>query len=141
MAMPSPAVAAQNWSTGMQNATQKITQGVNAVTVAPTSLAAQAVDRMVAGIQRAAATGKIQAALQAVSLTDWKEAMLNKGVPRIAQGATAAKGKMQAFLTQFLPHIQAGLAQIDSTMPRGELEQNINRAVAMMRHNASFRKT
>jgi len=141
MPMPSPSVAAQSWQNGMQNATQRIQAGINAVTVSPTQQAAASVDRMVAGIQRAAASGKIQAALQAVTLTDWKDAMLTKGVPRIAQGAAAAKPKMQAFLTSFLPHVSAGMQQMESNMPRGELEQNIARANFMMRHNALFRKS
>ncbi len=141
MPMPSPAVAAQSWQNGMQNATQRIQAGVNNVTVAPTQVAAAAADRMLAGIQRAVSSGKWQASLQAVSLQDWKQAMLDKGVNRIAQGAAAAKPKMQAFLSQFLPYVQQGVQQLDATMPRGDTEQNINRAIFMMRHNAAFRKS
>lgn len=138
--MPTAAQAAQNWQNGMQNSTQRITAGVNAVTVAPTQLAAAAADRMLAGIQRAVSSGKWQAGLQSVSLQDWKSAMLDKGVNRIASGAAAAKGKMQSFLSQFLPYVAAGVQQMDATMPRGDTEQNINRAVFMMRYNAQFRK-
>lgn len=139
MAMPTPQAAAQSWANGMQNSTQKITAGVNAVTQSPTASAANAVDRMVAGIQRAAASGKIQAALNAVSLQDWKDAMINKGVPRVAGGAVAAKPKMQNFLQQFLPYLASGVSQLNSTQPRGELEQNIQRSVFMQRYNAAFK--
>lgn len=141
MTMPTPQAAANSWANGMSNATEKIKAGVNAVTQSPTAAAAAAVDRMVAGIQKAAASGKIQASLLAVSTQDWKDAMLNKGVPRVASGAQAAKPKMQAFLQQFLPYLQSGVQQIDATMPRGDLETNIQRAALMMRHNAQFRKT
>lgn len=141
MAMSTPAQAAAAWQTGMQNSTQKIQAGVNAVTVAPTQAAAAAADRMLAGIQRAVSSGKWQASLQAVSLQDWKTAMLDKGVNRIATGAAAAKNKVQAFLTQFLPYVAQGKQQLDATMPRGDLEQNIARAAYMMRHNAQFRKS
>lgn len=135
------AQAAAAWQSGMQNSTQRITAGVNAVTVAPTQLAAAAADRMVAGIMRAVQSGKWQAGLQAVSLQDWKSAMLDKGVNRIASGAAAAKGKFQTFMSQFLPYVQQGVQAMDSTMPRGDLEQNIARATYMMRHNAAFRKS
>ena len=140
MAMATPAQAAQAWQTGMQNSTQKITAGVNNVTVAPTQLAAAAADRMLMGIQRAVQSGKWQAGLQAVSLQDWKSAMLDKGVNRIASGAAAARGKVQAFLQAFLPYVAQGVQQMDATMPRGDLEQNIARATFMMRYNAQFRQ-
>jgi len=141
MPTPSPMQAASNWVNGMQNATQKMTAGVAAVTVSPTSLAAQAVDRMVAGIQAAAASGKIAAALNSVSLQDWQSAMTTKGIPRVAQGATNAKSKMQNFLQQFLPYLQAGVQQMNASTPRGSLEQNIARANFMMRYNAQFRQS
>lgn len=140
MAMPSPQTAANNWATNMGAATQRITNGVNAVTQSPTAAAANAVDRMVAGIQRAAASGKIQAGLNRVTLQEWKDAMINKGVPRIAGGAQAAKPRMQAFLAGFLPHLQSGIQQLDTQLPRGDIEQNIQRAAFMARWNATYRK-
>jgi hypothetical protein len=136
----SPTQAASNWANGMANSSQKLTAGINAVTVSPTSLAAGRIDAMVAGIQRAAASGKIAAGLNAVSLQEWQQAMLTKGVPRVAAGAQAAKNKVQAFFTQFLPYLQQGVQALQAT-PRGDLETNIARAAAMMRHNAQFRYT
>lgn len=141
MTMPSPATAATNWANGMSNATAKITAGVNAVSVAPTQLAAQAANRMLAGIQAAVSSGKWQARLQAVTLQDWQQAMLNKGVPRVASGAQAAKPKFQTFLQQFLPYLQTGVQQMNAQQPRGDLEANIARATFMMRYNASFKQT
>lgn len=138
MPMPSPATVAANWQRGMANSSEKLKQGIQAVTQSPTAKAAQRIDAMVAGVQRAAASGKTAAALNAVSTEDWKKAMLEKGVPRVAAGASAAQPKFQAFMSRFLPHLQSGLAQLES-MPRGDLETNINRANAMMRHNAQFR--
>lgn len=132
------AQAAVSWATGMANSSQKLTAGVQAVTVSPTSQAAQAVDRMVAGIQRAAAEGRIQAGLNAVSLQDWQQAMITKGIPRIASQAQLAKTKVQNFMQQFLPYLQQGVQNL-SSMPRGDLEQNLQRANAMARHNAAFR--
>jgi hypothetical protein len=130
--------AASNWANGMSNSSQKLTAGVQAVTVSPTSLAAGRIDAMVAGIQRAATSGKIAAGLNSVSLQDWQQAMLTKGVPRVAAGAQAAKSKVQSFFTQFLPYLQQGVQQLAAT-PRGDLETNIARAAAMMRHNSQFR--
>lgn len=138
MAMPSATQAATNWKNGMSNSGTKLTAGVNAVTQSPTAKAAQAVDRMVAGIQRAAQSGKIAAALNAVSLQDWKDAMINKGVPRVAAGASAAVPRVQAFFQQFLPYLAAGVQQLES-QPRGDLETNIARSAFMQRYNAAFK--
>lgn len=138
--MPSAATVAQNWQRGMANSSEKLKQGIQNVTQSPTAKAANRIDAMVAGVQRAAASGKTQAALNAVTLEDWKKAMLDKGVGRVAAGAAASVPKFQAFMQKFLPHLQSGLAQLDS-MPRGDLEANINRANAMMRHNAQFRNS
>jgi hypothetical protein len=65
--------------------------------------------------------------------------MLEKGIGRVASGAQAAKSKMQDFFTDFIPHLEAGVRELQ-TMPRGDLEANIARANAMMRHNAKFRR-
>lgn len=140
-AMPNAAQAATNWVNGMTNSGDKLRAGVNAVTQSPTQLAAAAADRMLAGIQRSITSGKWQNSLNNVTLQQWKDAMLNKGVPRVAQGATAAKGKFQAFLNDFLPYLASGQQQLNSTMPRGDLETNIGRSAWMARYNAQFRKT
>lgn len=131
----SPATAAANWSTGMAGAGTKMTAGVNAVTEAPSTAAIAAIPRMVQGIQAAAASGKIEAGLRRVTLQQWQQAMIQKGVARVSAGATAAKPKMQNFFTQFLPYLQQGVQQLP---PRGDINQNIQRAVSMMQHNAGF---
>jgi len=140
MPMPNAATIAQNWANGMGAAGEKIRAGIQAVNESPTAKAARRVDAMIAGMQRAAAEGKIQRGLEAVSLEDWKRAALDKGISRIAGGAQTAKPKVQEFFQEFIPHLQAGLQALEA-MPRGDVEQNINRATAMMRHNAKFRKS
>ena len=131
-----PAQAATNWQNGMANSSAKLTAGVQAVTEAPSVAAIAAIPRMVQGIQAAAADGRIQAGLQRVTLQQWQNAMIQKGVTRIAAGAQAAKPKMQNFFTQFLPFLATGVAQLP---PRGDINQNIARAVNMMQYNATFK--
>jgi hypothetical protein len=140
MAMPTAQQASQAWQRGLQGATEKIKQGVMAVTVAPTQLAAAQQNAYLQGVQRAVDSGKYAAGLRRVSLTDWQNATITKGVGRIASGATAALPKFESFMNQFLPHLQAGVNALQN-MPRGDLNQNIARAVAMIEHNARFRRT
>lgn len=137
--MPSPSVAAKNWQQNLTNATTKITQGVQAVQVAPTALAAQAADKYAAGVQQAVATGKYQNGLMGVSLQSWQQSMINKGVPRIASGASAALDKTTKAFTSLYAHIQSGLAQLES-MPRGGLDNNLARGNAFARYMATYKK-
>lgn len=140
MATPTAAQVADNWQRGMQNSTERLKAGINAVDVAPTAKAAAAVDRQVQGVIAAAQSGKTQRALQAVSLQDWKDAMLKKGVARVAQGAAAATPKFQSFMTKFLPYLKQGQDKVNS-MPNATLEDRIQRMVAMVRHNSEFTNT
>lgn len=130
-----PATAAQNWQTGMANSSAKMTAGINAVTQNPAEAAIAAIPRMVQGIQQAAANGKIEQGLRRVTLQSWQRSMIDKGVSRVATGAQNAKPKVQNFFTQFLPFLAQGVAQLP---PRGDVNQNIARAVAMMQYNHGF---
>lgn len=133
-----PQQIADKWAANMGGSVEAMKAGINAVTEAPTMKAAAAVDRQVAGVVAAAASGKTQRALQAVSLESWKQAILTKGIGRVATGAAAAKNKMAAFMNEFLP-FERSLVQ--SLPPRGDLETNIQRANAVMRGNANFRRS
>lgn len=136
MTTRTPDQIATAWSQNLAGATQKITDGVNAVTVAPGQAAARQADVWLAKLQ--ASQAKWKAKVSAVPLSDWQTMMIQKGVPRIASGATAAQPKFSAFMTKFLPHLQAGRAQLP---PRGTLDQNVNRAVSMIRYNATFKNS
>lgn len=135
MAAKDPASVANKWATRLGAATQAITDGVNAVTQAPGTKAAAQADVWLARLQ--ASRDKYVRNVSAVSLASWQQSMITKGVPRVSGGATAAIPKMTAFMQQFLPHVEQG-RQALASMPRGTIDQNINRAVAMIRHNATF---
>lgn len=130
--------AQAKWVNRLSGATQDITQGVNNVSVAPGQLAAAQSQKWLQNVT--AAADKWKRNVGNVSLEQWRNYMLNVGVPRIAQGAQAKQAKYGAFAQQFFPHLEAGISKVKQ-MPSTTLEDNINRAVAMMRHNASFKKT
>lgn len=136
MTTQTPDQIATRWSQNLAGSTQKVTDGVNAVTVAPGQAAARQKDVWLQNTQ--AAQAKWASRVAAVPLSDWQQAMINKGVPRIASGATAAQPKFSSFMTKFLPHLQAGRAQLP---PRGTLDQNINRAVSMIRYSSTFKNS
>ncbi len=133
-----PNTATQKWVQNLGAATPAITRGVQAVSTAPGQKAAAQADKW---LQRVTASqGKWKARVGAVSLADWQQAMINVGIPRVAQGAQAKQGKFTAFAQQFFPYLQSGVDKVHA-MPSTTLEQNINRAVAMIQHNAAFKRT
>jgi hypothetical protein len=122
----------QKWSTNLNAAGTYIKNGVQRVQIAPGQQAAAAADRMVAGVTASVQNGTWQRNVSKVSLQDWQNAMINKGIPRLAQGtaqATATKG----------PKIDALLSAVDAAtaatnqLPKGGLEQGIARATTFMR--------
>lgn len=136
MTTQTPDQIAANWAQNLAGATTKITNGVNAVTVAPGAAAARQKSVWVQNTTSAA--DKWAQKVAAVPLSDWQSAMTQKGIPRIATGATAAQPKFSTFMTKFLPHLAAGRAALPA---RGTLDQNIARSAAMIRHNAAFKNS
>jgi len=114
--------AAASWVTGMSGASTKYIAGVNAVTVAPGTLAAAAAPTWAANV--AAAQGKYAKNVGAVTKEAWANAAATKGAPRLASGAQAAQPKMQTFMSKFIPQ----LTSIVNGLPaRGTFESNVNR--------------
>lgn len=134
-----PATVAQRWVTNLGGSVEKIRTGVQAVTTAPTQAAAAAGQLWQQRVADPNTLAKFQRGLQRVSLTDWQQAMIQKGLPRIATGAANAKDKFTSFLTQFLPFVQNVANQVHQ-MPKATLEDRIARAVAQIRGNAGFRR-
>ena len=127
---------AADWATKLGAATTKISAGIDSVTVAPGQAAAR--QKAVWLQNTTAAADKFAAHVAAVPLADWQAAFKNKGIPRIATGATNAVPKMTNFLTQFLPYVDNVKRNLP---PRGNLDQNIARVVAQIRGNAAFKMT
>jgi len=139
MAQKNPQQVAQKWSRNLQGAGESIRQGIDAVTEAPSVKAIRQQDVMVANFQASVASGKWARNLSKIGLAEWQDKFKTIGIPRITAGAAAAIPKMESFLTQFLPYLQQGVNALQQ-MPRGSLETNIQRSVAMIRHNAAFKR-
>lgn len=137
--MLSSADVAAKWVTNTSNSGAAMKAGVMAVQTAPTATAAQHLDRYQAGVMQAVSSGKMAAALNAVTLQDWQNAMVTKGIARVPQGVQAAKGKMQSFMDQWLPQMQNLKSRI-AQMPKGTLADSQARAAFAIQFNAGFSK-
>lgn len=130
--------AAAKWQQRLSASTQQITDGVNAVTTAPGQ---QAAASRALWLQRVTASAdKWARNVGAVSLEQWKQSMITVGIPRVATGASAKVGKVESFMTQFLPYVESGAARVRA-MPKGDINASIARATAMIQHNAGFKRT
>lgn len=130
-----PNQVAADWASRLGASGQKIQTGVQAVTVAPGQAAARQVNAYVANVQ--ANAQKWQTNVAAVSLTDWQNAVISKGLQRIGAGATAAQPKFAAFMAALLPYIERGVTQLPA---RGTFDQNVNRMTQWATYMHGFKK-
>lgn len=129
--------ATQKWLTNIGSATDRMKSGALSVQKAPGAAAAAAADKWLARVQQA--KQKFATNVGRVSLQDWQNAYINVGIPRVSQGAQAKQAKYQQAMADFLPYLSAGVAKIDA-MPSVTLQDSINRATAMIQHNAAYKR-
>lgn len=126
---------AKSWASGLSSATAKIKSGVTNTTVAPGQAAARSKELWASRV--AESKDKWATNVSKVTLSEWQDSMINKGIGRISTGANAATSKFASFMGKLLPYEQAAVASLPA---RGTIEQNIDRATAMMRKMADFKK-
>jgi hypothetical protein len=96
---------ATNWAQGISNAQQKMTAGVQRVTVAPSVSAIAQRQRFVTSMQDPATFDKWERGLRGVSLSSWQNSMTSLGISRAAQGAQQKKDKFTAAMNSLLPFV------------------------------------
>ena len=139
MAKLTPEQFADKHNRRTKAALEDMRAGIANVNVSPTVKAAAKSDKMRAKLVESIENGKWAAGLKRVSLDEWKEKMLNLGVPRVSSGLDANKGKVAAFAAELLPHIDAGKKAIEG-MPDVTLEDSINKMTTFIRHMSKFKR-
>ena len=129
--------ATAKWVANLSNATAAMTAGAQRVQTSPGQSAAAAADKWLARVTQA--KDKFKSRVGSVTLQQWQQAYTTYGVTRVASGAQAKQGKMQAFQTDWLNYLQANMGQIDK-MPTTTLEDGVAKAVAQIRLNAKFKR-
>lgn len=135
----SPAEYAEKWGRRLSGATEDIRRGVDRVTESPTEAAAAAAEKMLARLTAKVLDGTWAAQLRKVSLPEWKDAMKNKGIPRIAAGVSGATAKQVEFATALLAYEESLMGTVEA-MPDITLEDSIARATTWMRGMNDFKK-
>lgn len=140
MARVTPEQFQQKHAANLKAAIPYMQQGIQSVTIAPTSQAADKIQKLKANLNAAIDSGKMAKRMRAVTLDQWKGAMLNKGVNRVATGIDAAAADVTAFASQLLPYVDSQVAIIDK-MPDATLEDSLNRVTTFIRGMAKFQRT
>lgn len=130
---------AEKWQRRLQSAAPDIQNGINRVDQSPTEKAASKKDKMLQNLTQAVQSGKWENGLRRVTLADWKRAAIEKGVPRISQGAAGAAPKVTQFAAQLLP-FQDSLQQQVNSMPDLTIEDSIARMTAWVRGMSKFQR-
>jgi hypothetical protein len=128
---------AQKWGTNLANSTQTMTNGINGVTVSPGQLAAANSTAYLQGVQ--ANVQKWQSKLQAMPLSTWQNAMKTKGIPRVQQAAATDQPKVQTAFGPLLDFVYNLRDQVNSSMPRGSLAQNIQRMTTFVQGMSQYK--
>lgn len=119
----------------LKGATEDIRRGIERTTEAPGAKAAKQAQVMKAKVVESIDSGKYARNVSAVTLEDWKDKAINKGIGRIAAGIDAAKVKNTATAEKLLQNVDAAKSVVDQT-PRGDLETNLGRMVTFAREMA-----
>lgn len=131
---------AAKWSKNTKANKDSMKRGVEQVTESPTAKAAQAVDRYAAGCAEAASSGRFAQACRAVSLEDWKQAFLDKGMKNLDNGVNAAESKQAQFYERFLPYIRQASDRIRK-MDKGGIDNAMARVRANLEALQNFKNT
>jgi hypothetical protein len=135
MTTMTPDQIAAHWAQQLAGAGPKIQSGIQGVQAAPGAAAARQKQAYVAGVT--AKADKWASNVAAVSLAEWQQAFINKGLPRIASGAQQAQPKFTQFMAKLLPYQKSALSSLPA---RGNLQQNITRMTQWVNAMAQFQK-
>ncbi len=135
MARVTPEEFAEKHARRLKGAVEDIRRGVEKVTTAPTAQAAAKQAKMLANTTEAINSGRWANSLKAVSVEEWKSAMVDKGLPRVSGGIDAAHDKVVRTAAKLLPIVDAASAKVRA-MPDLTLEDSIARASTFIREMA-----
>jgi len=135
-----PEEFAEKHARNLKASTADIRRGVERVDQAPTEKAIAQKEKMLRKLTESVTNGKWEAGLRRVSLQDWKNRMLNKGVNRIAQGIDDAHEKQVAFARDLFEHENRLLQRIDG-MPDLTIEDSVARASEWIYGMTEFKRS
>lgn len=123
----------------LKASTEDIRKGIKRVTTAPGIKAAESQELLIAKFTEAVRSGKWAEKVAGVSLQDWQDSFLNKGVDRIAAGIDNAKAKTIASAEKLLANVDTAAGEVER-MPKGTIDDSINRMTHYARRMSELSK-
>ena len=139
MAKVTPQEFAEKWNRRMKGSTQDMQRGIERVTEAPGVAAAKQSALMLQKLTESLTDGSWARAVAGVSLQEWKDSAIKKGLQRIAAGVDGSTAYVAEAAQKLLADVDAAVAEVSRT-PRGDLETNINRMATFARTMAARSK-
>lgn len=131
---------ADNWQKGLSNNITKVKRGVERTKKNPMQRAIQELPKMRTNFNKAMDEGRIQAGFNRVSFEEWRNKFIQKGLPRIEQGAREAVNDVAKFAQEISPHIDAGL-QVLEGMSSTTSADNDARMLYWKHHMEEFKRS
>ena len=119
---------------------EDIRHGVQRVTEAPGAKAAASIDQMRSGINEAVDDGRWESAVSNVSLNDWRQATLEKGLGRISAGIENSRAKNLVKAQNLLAAVDEVSAEVQN-MPKGTIDDSVNRMTHFVRRMSERKGT
>lgn len=135
-----PQEYAEKWTRRTKAATQDLIKGVERVEVTPSAEAIKKKDKLRANLNESIDNGTWERRLAKHTKADWQRDMIQKGAPRVAGGADAAKNDMASFGAELLSFEQTAQAEVRA-MPDMTLEDSKARAVAWIDRMSKFHRS
>ena len=117
--MLSAAERAKKWAENLGRAKSSIRAGIEGVTVAPTQKAAAAVDKYRDGCTKAADDGSFVAGCNRVTLQEWKDKAINKGLSNLDTGIRSGESKVATFQAKATPYYAQAKARAAAVQGTG----------------------
>lgn len=138
MAKLTPEEYASKQARNLKNSLPDVRAGIERVTQAPGAAAAAQQQAMKDNLNRAIDDGRWAAKVRGVTLEEWKNAALNKGVDRIAAGIDQAHDKQVAMAGRLLAAVDASANQV-RTMKKGTIQDSIARMTKFVEDMHKFK--
>jgi len=129
---------AEKQARNLKNSLPDIRSGIERVSSAPGVAAAAAQSRMKDNLNRAIDSGLWASKVRGVTLEEWKDAALNKGVDRIASGIDAARSKQVVMAGRLLSAVDSAAAK-SNALPKGTIQDSIARMTSFVESMHQFK--
>jgi len=138
LAKLTPEEYAEKQASNLKNSLPDIRSGIERVSSAPGAAAAAAQARMKDNLNRAIDDGRWAAKVRGVTLEEWKQKALDKGVDRIGPGIDAARQSQVQMAGRLLAAVDQSAAKARA-MPKGTLSDSIARMTTFVTDMSKFK--